>query len=1258
MATTKLTHNDYTVGWVCALPKEQTAALAMLDCEHPPLSKHPSDKNAYSLGEVQGHNVVIACLPKGIYGTNPAATVAARMLDTFPSIKFGLMVGIGAGIPPQVRLGDVVVSTPIKQHPGVVQWDFGESVKGGQFKKIGALNNPPTELLTALSNLESKRTMTGYKIPQYLEELASKYPKLVPKYIKSDSLKDPLDSPAGVQDDRVGLFALLLTMWRMIASLFELLPGWQTHSSSSLGDGKPHGKQREMQVHYGLIASGNRLIKDSVLRDSINRQMNGHVLCNKDWQEHAAAVAAAFAKDLLSEVQVTEVCQMSNAKIFLEMKAGLDDVSEKVTHLHSARLTQDHRDILEWLSPIDYSSVQNDTFRRRQPGTCQWLIDSEQYQTWLKTSKQTLFCPGIPGAGKTILTSVVIDNLVQRFYKDSDVGIAYIYCNYRRQDDQRIDKILASILKQLTERQPSLATVVQDLYDQHKSHRTWPFVDELSEALRSLVKEYGRVYIIVDALDECGTSGGARSKLLKQLMDLKENSDVNLFMTSRDMPDIEEKLQGDIITLKIRASEEDVGCFLDSRLNSLSELVKKNKDLRDNIRAKVIEAVDGMFLLADLHVRSLEGMFLPNQIREALETLPTGTTAYDETYKGVMQRIESQANTKTFAKAVLTWITCARRPLTTSELRHALAVQVHNTDLDESNLPEIGDAVAVCAGLVVVDKESNIIRLAHYTTQQYFEKTKGDWFPNAHADITTACITYLSYKTFQRKPTEPWDSVYEKLRSYRFYDYVAINWGHHGRKSQFASKELMEFLQSDRPLETAVEAFMVTTEDLGSTDFVKEGGVWRKYNRDVCAQLHRLGADVGRMEGLHLAAYFGIAEAIAVLLRDGKDPNVKDHHDLTPLARAAKNGHVAAVKVLLENGADANSSDRDGRTSLSLAAENGHEHVVGPILATEGVDADSRDAVGNSPLYYAAVEGHMAVFDRLLSTDKVDINAECKINQTPVIAAVRRGHIGIIARLLNNSQFDVNIRDKDGMTLLHHAVEKEHENIVASLLTVNEIQVDTRDKWNGTTLSKAVRSGSGSIVKMLIDSGKVDVNARVGQGEIVLQTATSPETMRALLESSQVQVDARGSNGRTALMTAVSSNREEEAKLLLATCRAGTNMTDSYGQTPFSKAVYMRNEPMVRIFLESGQVDVNAKDGHGKTPLQWAVIRYNKSIIWWLLEHGAEFDEEIRASMKPLSESSWEEIRVVITAVLNMTRATMRSNNSAKAIESKLQVGL
>jgi nucleoside phosphorylase len=120
-ATEPRTHNEYTVGWVCALPKEQTAAIAMLDRRHADLLKPPNDPNTYTLGSVGKHNIVIACLPKGKVGTNPAATIAAWMISTFPSIKFGLMVGIGGGIPPKVRLGDVVVSTPVGQFPGVVQ---------------------------------------------------------------------------------------------------------------------------------------------------------------------------------------------------------------------------------------------------------------------------------------------------------------------------------------------------------------------------------------------------------------------------------------------------------------------------------------------------------------------------------------------------------------------------------------------------------------------------------------------------------------------------------------------------------------------------------------------------------------------------------------------------------------------------------------------------------------------------------------------------------------------------------------------------------------------------------------------------------------------------------------------------------------------------------------------------------------------------------------------------------------------------------
>ncbi|KAK4072645.1 hypothetical protein Purlil1_13289 [Purpureocillium lilacinum] len=131
--------HEYTVGWVCALPKEQIAATAMLDQRHPDLPNPPNDDNAYTLGSIGPHNIVIACLPQGKYGTNSAATVATRMASTFPTIKLGSMVGIGGGIPPEVRLGDVVVSSPGNRFPGLVQWDFGKAEDGGMLVQTGAL---------------------------------------------------------------------------------------------------------------------------------------------------------------------------------------------------------------------------------------------------------------------------------------------------------------------------------------------------------------------------------------------------------------------------------------------------------------------------------------------------------------------------------------------------------------------------------------------------------------------------------------------------------------------------------------------------------------------------------------------------------------------------------------------------------------------------------------------------------------------------------------------------------------------------------------------------------------------------------------------------------------------------------------------------------------------------------------------------------------------------------------------------------------
>ena len=108
--------SDYTVGWICALPIEASAAMGMLDETHVSLPQAATDSNNYTLGRIGVHNAVIACLPAGIIGNNSAATVAAQVRSTFTSLRFGLMVGIGGGVPSEendIRLGDVVVSQPV-----------------------------------------------------------------------------------------------------------------------------------------------------------------------------------------------------------------------------------------------------------------------------------------------------------------------------------------------------------------------------------------------------------------------------------------------------------------------------------------------------------------------------------------------------------------------------------------------------------------------------------------------------------------------------------------------------------------------------------------------------------------------------------------------------------------------------------------------------------------------------------------------------------------------------------------------------------------------------------------------------------------------------------------------------------------------------------------------------------------------------------------------------------------------------------------
>lgn len=257
--------------------------------------------------------------------------------------------------------------------------------------------------------------------------------------------------------------------------------------------------------------------------------------------------------------------------------------------------TEEHARILNWLTTIDYAPQQNDYIGRRQPGTGQWLLDSPEFQEWVQGDKQTLFCPGIPGAGKTILTAIVIEDLFDQFHEDSTIGITYIYCNFRRRDEQKLDDLLASLLKQLCEPHSSTPKAVKDLYNRHNPRRTRPSVDEISRALQSIAASFSRVFVVVDALDECQTADGCRARFLAEIFAIQAKSNTNIFTTSRFLPEIGERFDKST-RLEVRATPDDVGSYLDGHMAQLSGCVTRNQDLQAEIKAAIIDVVDGMYV--------------------------------------------------------------------------------------------------------------------------------------------------------------------------------------------------------------------------------------------------------------------------------------------------------------------------------------------------------------------------------------------------------------------------------------------------------------------------------------------------------------------------------------------------------------------------------------------------------------------------------------------------------------------------------------
>lgn len=305
--------DQYTVGWICALQTEYLAARAFLEKRHdPPEELSPNDNNHYTLGEIRGHQVIIAVLPDGEYGTSSAACVARDMLHSFPNIRFGLMVGIGGGAPTKqdIRLGDIVVSSSRSGHSGLLQYDFGKEIQGYEFHQTGFLNQPPPILRTAVAGLRTQYEEEGHRLKESIQSVLEGNKRLRQKYAPPPLESDRLYDSQYTHQDLPSNCAEICDRSKLILRL------QRTEDEDNPA------------IHYGLIASGNRLMRNAMFRDKLAEEQDvlcfemeaaglmNHFPClvirgvcdyadshkNKEWQGYAAMMAAAYAKDLLHQI--------------------------------------------------------------------------------------------------------------------------------------------------------------------------------------------------------------------------------------------------------------------------------------------------------------------------------------------------------------------------------------------------------------------------------------------------------------------------------------------------------------------------------------------------------------------------------------------------------------------------------------------------------------------------------------------------------------------------------------------------------------------------------------------------------------------------------------------------------------------------------------------------------------------------------------------------------------------------------------------
>ncbi|KAI0873882.1 hypothetical protein GGS24DRAFT_461484 [Hypoxylon argillaceum] len=631
--------------------------------------------------------------------------------------------------------------------------------------------------------------------------------------------------------------------------------------------------------------------------------------------------------------------------------------------------------IMNYFSPVSFSEKQNEISGQRHPDTGKWFIDSPTFQEWIRSPGATLWCPGAPGSGKTFISSIAVDYLETMVKKEGETGLTYVYCDFRHRI-QEPTTLLASLWTQLMlQRETSKAEVDQlsnDLYARR--------VKLTATQINGLVEKeftdgkFQRMFVVIDALDEC--TEAQRDILLDHVSRLHPWA--NVLITSRVLGSDLERFT-DVRILRIGAIKADLRAYIKSRITSsrkLAENVKRKQELESEIVRIVSERAQELFLLCRLHMDSLALESTPKAVRKVLEAIPRGDTAMRETYNNAVQRIESQHQTnRDWAIRTIQWVCFAMRPLTSTELTHALAVDQDDTELSKDDIISTDLLVEYCGGLVVIEPDSEIVKFVHFTTQEYFEAEKNTaLFAGTDGNIALACITFLSFDDQFLNDDATLPNIRDVHNKTPFLEYAAVHFGKHYHK--------MLSLPDSKDTALAQDIFDAMGE------FFKSAV---KVHRAAVSALH---TTLGKWQ-----VWPG------------------GHHPVGNLNVSAID-LGAFYNVILPNDTDADDSLDLGDTLLTIRWFKRH---------TKQLTGENRQSFGNA-LHWAALGDSVRSMDLLVQDPSLDLDT--KETNTwavqPAHVSAVFGSVGTLRTLLEHSELNVTSRIGDHInwtgTILHLAI--------------------------------------------------------------------------------------------------------------------------------------------------------------------------------------------------------------------------------------------